>query len=514
MRPAHPTRSRPSSPEVLLLLLLASIAGGVLAQEAARAPESVSSMGAQEVATLALQVAPIVEEIRGAKFKSPVPVKVVGDAAAQEHFNSRIKKFYSPQQLLADQTAYVQLGLLPPSTDMVGAVMKVMEEQAGGFYDPGSGIFYVLGDMPRSIAPAIVAHELTHALDDQRFDIDGMLERAGGDNDRLSAAASVIEGSGTVVMTAYVLRQMQSGAMASEDMEELQQTEAGRAQKLLAAPPLIQRWLVGPYMLGQYFITHGEPGRVTAGVNGAEIDELFLRPPLSTEQVIHPEKYWDASRRDLPRAVALPDLSALLGEGWSRSGTGTLGEMLLAELTAASPLNAIAPEAAMGTAWTNEAASGWDGDAWSVYSSGDRTVTVLATVWDSDKDATEFKAALPGSGGRQAAAIRNAACVVAGDAGERRAALLEACLAAAGSPVEAAPAPGPAASRPPSQAAPAPAPSPAPGRKEDCPQPSPEVVCIQLYAPVRCGACVYSNECFARAAGQDVKLCQRLPEGP
>jgi hypothetical protein len=122
---------------------------------------------------------------------------------------------------------------------------------------------------------------------------------------------------------------------------------------------------------------------------------------MSTEQILHPEKYLGA--RDLPRAVALPpDLAAVLGEGWTeilREGMGELGVGLL--LNAAFKPNIVPVQVAevMGPGnsvkfkgETATAAEGWDGDLYALLQNGDRLCSAWASVWDRPEDAAEFAA--------------------------------------------------------------------------------------------------------------------------
>ena len=161
---------------------------------------------AAEAAVLA--TVPSVESIRGLTFKHPVSVKVVDDATAREHVTGRIAKFYDDDQILAQQEAYIALGLLPEGTDILASYLEVLEEQAGGFYDPDTKSFFLLDDMPAAAAPILAAHELTHAIEDQYFDIDGRLEDAMPDDDRAFAVSAVHEGSAMLVMTLYILDAM------------------------------------------------------------------------------------------------------------------------------------------------------------------------------------------------------------------------------------------------------------------------------------------------------------------
>lgn len=358
------------------------------------------------------------------------------DAAARGHFEARMRADRSEARMESEQEVYRDLGLLPARTGLKATVLDALEEQAGGYYDPDRNAFFVLGDMPASIASFIVAHELTHALDDQYFDIDGMVEKADGDDGREGGVVAVVEGSGTLVMTIYIGQEIRSGRMTPGAAQDFQQSEVGQARRLKAAPQVVQRLLIAPYMLGMNFLLKGNLAAMprVAAPKG-DLDRAFRDPPVSWEQVLHPEKYWDDAARDLPRPVAIPDLSATLGDGWALAGEGGLGEMILAILTdpkadALDPTSLADP-----LRWTNKGAAGWGGDRWQLYRRGADTVTVFASLWDSERDAREFRAALPRSLRRTALRQHDAVVVVAGESGKRGAALAREALRAQRHPV-------------------------------------------------------------------------------
>jgi len=415
---------RPAIPALLLAAL--SLTTARADSGAAAAPPAVLSLG--EATLLALELAPQVEAIRGLKFKRVVPVEIVDDAAARVHFNSRVEKFWPKDRLRAEQTVYTQLGILPAGTDLLALLFDVLEEQAGGYYDPESGTLYLLDDMPRSTAPILMAHELTHALDDQHFAIDALLDGAGGGNDREAAISAVIEGSGTIVMMAFVIDATRSGQVLPGAIIDLQESEAGRAEKLKAAPQYVQRSIVGSYILGQKFLLQGNLAALTAGIRPQDLDRAFTDPPSSTEQILHPEKYWDRSLRDEPRQVVLPDFSDSLGDDWSLRTSGVLGELIVAILAGAEPIDPLSPAT---DHYTNEAATGWGGDRWYLYGDGDRSATLLVTLWDSDRDAGEFEASLGALPGRRIERRGDAVIVIAGLDGEDAARLAAKALAVA-----------------------------------------------------------------------------------
>ncbi|MGH9748537.1 MAG: hypothetical protein ACRD6R_01250 [Candidatus Polarisedimenticolia bacterium] len=397
---------------------------GLLALAATGAPPDPPPPRAAEARTLVERLVPLVEEIRGLKFKETVSVEMADDAAARRHFEDRLRTYWPEDRMLVEQDLFLDLGLLPQGTDLKETLFVALEEQAGGYYDPRRRTFVVLSDMPWSMAPIIVAHELTHALDDQHFDIDGMLRGTQGIDERAGAVAAVVEGSGTLVMTLYIVREIDAGRFTPEIAGEIRESEAGKAERLKSAPQILQRLLVGPYVLGMAFLLKGDlAGMPRAVAPAADLERAFRRPPVSWEQILHPEKYWIEEKQDPPRPVVLPDLAATLGEGWSLAGEGGLGEMVLAILTGpgGEPFDPTSFEDP--GRWTNTGAAGWGGDRWQLYRRGGETVTLLATRWDSERDAREFEAALSPARGRLLVRRGDAAVLVAGDAGARARAL-------------------------------------------------------------------------------------------
>lgn len=333
-----------------------------------------------------------VAEIRGLPFKRPVAVKVVTSAEARAHFAERAEKLWPKERVALDQAVYANLGLLPAGFDLLSSYLDLLEEQALGYYDPGSDTFFMVDTAAGTeTAPMLIAHELTHALDDQHFDLDALLAVRLEDDDRGAALSALMEGSGTAVMTVFLAREVQAGRTTMDAVQKIQKTEAGRAERLKATPPVIQRSLLASYILGLSFLTRGSPARLAAGLDLADLSRAFNDPPQSTEQILHPEKYWQDAARDLPRRVSLPDLSRRLGAGWSLASHGTLGELGLASLTGAPALDLASPEVLQVARWTTAAAAGAGGDLYHHYVSGARSVTVLATVWDTQRDAVEFQ---------------------------------------------------------------------------------------------------------------------------
>lgn len=381
------------------------------------------------------QVIPEVEAIRGLKFKRTVPVAVVDDATARKYALERLHRFIPDDEIRAQQKAYGLLGVMPVQTDMMQQYLDVLGEQAGGFYDPGTKSFFLLDDMPASLVSVLTSHELTHALEDQHYDLDARLTQSLGNDDLVFARSAVHEGSATLVMGLYVTRAMTQGTLRMEDLQAVADSEVGRGEKLSAMPPALRRPLLGTYILGAVFLLRGNPGNLqSVGFPVQDSIRAWSDGPLSSEQILHPEKYWDPTKRDDPKKVDLGRAGKALGNRWRLSGTGVLGELLLGVLVGApSPSGALGLGTPEIGEWTNAAASGWGGDRWELWTQGDAAVAVLETVWDTPEDAEEFAGALPQS--RPGFVWRRRSdrvAIVAGDAGRKTDALLKLLLESPG----------------------------------------------------------------------------------
>ncbi len=382
-------------------MYFASALAWLLALSAASQAEAAQPAAVPDaVLELARAITPRVEAIRGRRFERDVAMQIVDDDEARRHFEQRATKLWPRKQIEHEQRALAQLGLLPEGTDLLDSLLDLLEEQAGGYYDSETDTFYVLDDIPDGTASILIAHELTHALDDQYFDIDRLLAEAMQDDDRGAALSAVIEGSGTLVMSKFIVEEIQAGRLSAELLEELQQSEAGRAERLRVAPAYLQRGLLASYALGATFLLRGDPARIRRDVAGDDIDRAFSEPPHSTKQILHPGLYWG----DEPLAavaLSLPDLAPVLGEGWQLAANGQLGELNMAllvgrEQAAATDLDATDP-----SQWTSPAATGLTADVYHHYRRDQEYVTVLLTRWEDPREAAEFRKALSPVAGRR-----------------------------------------------------------------------------------------------------------------
>jgi hypothetical protein len=326
-----------------------------------------------------------VERLRGLNFtRRPVPQTVTPDQARREGL-ADLDRSYPRSRRLADEEVLKLLGLLDPRVDLRAASASVFGEQVAGYYDPRSRRLRVVSGVSTSgrvLNEIVLAHELTHALEDQRLGLDQ--ERLASNDDRALAYLSLVEGSATAVMYDYGRRYF-SG-------EELLGGVLGSAfQGTGGLPPFVTSQLVFPYQRGLAFV------RRLVQVGGGRwtlVDAAYRsHPPVSTEQILHPDSYL---RFEKPKRVQL-DPGSVLGAGWQRTVAGVIGEWETGQLLAAGGGSAA------------DAAAGWGGDRYELWQRPEpaggggegcgppcpgRDALVIRWRWDTPKDQREFVDAL------------------------------------------------------------------------------------------------------------------------
>jgi hypothetical protein len=351
-----------------------------------------------------------VERLRGLTFNERVPVSVVDDDQALAQTMQRLEDFGELEAIRYDEMVMKHLGMAEADDDVLELFKDALREQIGGYYDPKVARFYLLDDMPAAMVDILTAHELTHALEDQHFNLDALLVDEDANDDEIFARGSVTEGSATLLMTIFSIEQTLNESLAEEDVMAL----AGVGQEAIdRLPKALLRQMMAPYIVGMSFVQRGNAvGWMGSGFPVDDVNRVYENPPTSSEQILHPEKYWDQDKRDDPIEVSLGAAGNGLGDGWAKMDDGVLGELNVAMLVGAPTPDPDDPAGLIGDSWTNAAAAGWGGDRYELWVRGKKSVVLLSTTWDSKLDAQQFTAALgDGVSTRSRSVGRNVALV-------------------------------------------------------------------------------------------------------
>ena len=261
-------------------------------------------------------------------------------------------------------------GVLPEGTDLASLAASFTALSAGATYSPLDKQVLIVDKFRDE---SLLTHEFTHALQDQHFDLMKLLLVRPYNFDRTESLFAVIEGDAMNVQR----RDEQGDAYGRRPLEDILKQERDRFgdyRREVGAlfPPLLTETFIFRYREGARFV---EAVRRSSGERG--VDALFRRPPASTEQVLHPEKY---EANELPREVQLNE-EAFAAQGWQNVTSTPLGEVGVRGLLMAGVTEKDA----------TRAASGWGGDrAYLFERTGSVALFVWKTVWDRQADAEEF----------------------------------------------------------------------------------------------------------------------------
>ncbi len=318
--------------------------------------------------------------IRGLKIKQRVPCLTKNKEEVKKYLLGTIQTKIPAERLSREGLVYKALGFIPFDYPYEEGVVKLYLDQLGGYYDPEMDHFVMAQWMPAILQVPVAVHELTHALQDQYFDLSPLMDPKKFSGDELMAHSALVEGDATAVMTDYSRQLMGQVEIAKEESVASIMMQNILGTGLIAAsqnaPASILNMMVFPYTSGLRF-AHS----LLRKGGYREIDRAFKKLPRSTEEILHPEKY---PAKD-GEFIDVPDPEDVLESADTRQiiFRDTLGEFAISTLL--SMFMTDKQRCANG-------ASGWGGDTVVVYSAGgskDETV-VWRINWDTQSDAEEF----------------------------------------------------------------------------------------------------------------------------
>ena len=303
-------------------LLVVLVALGAAAQQAvplAPNPPPVNAPSA-EFLRAADEVLGEMSKLLSLAVLSPLKKSVRTQEEIRQYVLRRMEEEKEPAKRYADQKALEKFGLIPKGFQLESFLVELLTEQIAGLYDPKAQEFFIADWISPAEQRLVMAHELTHALHDQHFHLDPWLDAAKPNDDAQLARDAVVEGSALAAMVDYLFRGQPKGI---RDLGEIDPTLLlggdEKSPQLAKAPPFLRDELLFPYLAGTAFTQ-----RVLRGTTGwADFRKVFQNPPVSTQQILHPDMYLEGV---VTQKVTLPDLSPLLPAGWKKLDENLLGE--------------------------------------------------------------------------------------------------------------------------------------------------------------------------------------------
>ena len=326
------------------------------------------------------QIQQEVTSYRGLKMDKPLSRSLLTTAQLKDHVINEFFNDYTAADAQKDSEELSAFGLLPANFDLHDFYIKLYSEQIAGYYDSKTKDMYVVSDEGFNGTERMTyAHEFTHVLQDQNYDLENGIkmneEYCKNETEYCAAVSALVEGDATLSEQYWYFKY--STDQDKKQISDFQQTYVSPVYD--SAPAYMKEDFLFPYSQGLDFVSS-----LYAKNKWNSIDAAFKNPPVSTEQILHPEKYPD----EVPVKVALPDLTKTLGKDWTEIDRNVMGEwytyLMLADGNDA--------RFRLDDQTAKDASAGWGGDTY-VYATNAATkqfVLVWDSQWDTQTDSDQF----------------------------------------------------------------------------------------------------------------------------
>ena len=288
----------------------------------------ISAAPAQELFTHIGAIKQGLSAITGLAFTRDVPYALITKDQLRKYLERRLRDTMKPEDLRAEELTLKMLGLVPPDFDLRQNTLELLTEQAAAFYDYDQKRLFVLeGASAGEDELVALIHELAHALADQHFHLSKFIHEGMKSDDGATARQAVMEGQATWLMAAYLAKEAGGPPEIPPGVIEMMRknaasTAVGQYPVFSQAPLYIRESLVFPYADGLAF-----QDAVFRKLGKDAFAEVFVHPPASSGQILHPDRYLEHA------GLAIPDLPAVRdAREFRKLAEGSLGEFDFREL--------------------------------------------------------------------------------------------------------------------------------------------------------------------------------------
>ena len=347
------------------------------AQQASPAPHSSPSdaKANAEFTTAADEVLGQMSEITGLKLVTPLKKTLRSREEIRAYVIHQMDDEKDPAERYAATRSAEAFGLLPKGFDFDNFMIDLLTEQIAGLYDPKAHEFYIADWIPLSDQRMVMAHELTHALEDQHFKIEDWVKAARPNDDSELAREAVLEGSAMAAMVDYLLA---GSGRSLKDLPDIDPSmlvgDMSNTPTLQKAPPFLKDALIFPYISGMSFTAD-----VLKPAGWPALAGMFAKPPVSTQQIMHPALYRSGKA---PATVKLPPMDKFIGANWKKLEDNVMGEFGWKEIV----------KQFIGDERAKPLAAGWNGDRYVVYEQKEtkQLLLIVRLNFASEEQTTRF----------------------------------------------------------------------------------------------------------------------------
>lgn len=304
-------------------------------QEQSEAPAGpITKQQAKELFRSVDQILRFASDDSGLPIQHSVKRKLITRQAVTSYVEKRMREDKDTQRLERSGAILTKFGLLPANYDLHGEFVRLLREQVAAFYDSETKTVNMLDWIPPDQQKPVLAHELTHALQDQKVGLEKW-QLAGAKDDRLlpdnqeevveeaqAAREAVAEGQAMIVFLDYTLAPLGVDVLKAPQVVDAMRAGMGDSSDspiFAAAPMYLRESLLMPYTFGsdfvRYVLEHKGKDAAFAGT--------LARPPVDTRQLMEPETYL---KGEAVEPLKIPDLDKLIGPNYERYDFGGMGE--------------------------------------------------------------------------------------------------------------------------------------------------------------------------------------------
>ena len=309
--------------------------------------------------------------IRNLVAKRSVPCKRESKAEIKAFLQRSLEEDLPPERLKYEEMLYKAIGLIPEKYDYKQGLITFLVSQIGGYYDPKTKRFIMADWIPVGSIKGVLVHELTHALQDQHFDLVDFIKPENLTTDEGLARMALVEGDASAVMFDAMRANAHLPPLSSEvSIDSIILAQVLGQGMIKRVPESIKAMMLFPYTAGlRYAHTLLRKGGYSR-INGA-----FRNAPRTSREILHPEDYLER-----PFRSAIPEAHEVMPGRLLYSDV--LGEFGVSSIFAGRPSQKLTGV---------KAAVGWIGDRAVVVERSDGSIAIAwRTRWETSQDAAEF----------------------------------------------------------------------------------------------------------------------------